>query len=205
MSDAPSYYEVSIRRFSSRYWHRNIISGLRRILRDLHVKNPVLDLGCGDGVRAREALGSDVTIHGVDIDAEMVRHARRRLERVWLGDIQAPPDEVYRQRYGTILLMESLEHVDQPERVIRAAYRLLAPYGLLIVVVPIDNLLFRVIWWLWTRTLGRRWRGAHKHSFRSYEQLSRLLEPWFEEISHTTANLGCVCIAAFRRKDVALE
>jgi 2-polyprenyl-3-methyl-5-hydroxy-6-metoxy-1,4-benzoquinol methylase len=166
------------------------------------ISEPALDLGCGDGVRVRMILGDSVEIHGVDIDPEMVEFAKKRLDKVYLGSIEDPPTEILNRQYGTIVLMESLEHVNNPERVLDIAEKLLTENGLLIVIVPLETLLFRVIWWLWTRSWGRRWKNTHLFKFKSERQLFSILEKRFKVVEHKKTNLGCIIITICSKKDV---
>ncbi len=165
------------------------------------IAEPVLDLGCGDGVRARMILGDSVEIIGVDIDPEMVKFAKKRLDKVYLGSIEDPPTEILNRRYGTIVLMESLEHVNNPERVLDITEKLLTEDGLLIVIVPLETLLFRVIWWLWTHSRGKRWKDAHLFKFKSERQLFSILEKRFKVVQYKKTNLGCIIVTICSRKE----
>ncbi|MEM0381780.1 MAG: methyltransferase domain-containing protein [Nitrososphaerota archaeon] len=195
-----SYYEISTNRFPSRYWHREIVKTAKSMVKGHEIAEPVLDLGCGDGVRVRMIFGDTVEIHGVDIDPEMVEFAKERLDKVYLGSIEDPPPEILNRRYGTIVLMESLEHINNPEKVLETAYKLLTDNGLLIVIVPLETILFRIIWWLWTHSMGMRWKGAHLFKFNSEQQLFSILEKWYKIVEYRKTNLGCIIITICSKK-----
>lgn len=194
-----SYYEVSINRFPSKYWHRRIINTAKLMLEKYTISSPLLDLGCGDGVRTRLIFNDEVEVHGVDNDPEMIEFARRRLNKVYLGNIEDPPQEVLNNRYGMVISMESLEHVRNPEKVLQLANELLINDGLLLVIVPLNTLLFRLIWWIWTRTIGKRWRQTHLYNFKSHNQLFTLLEKWFKILEFKKTNLGCILIVICKK------
>ncbi|GBC70886.1 Ubiquinone biosynthesis O-methyltransferase [Candidatus Calditenuaceae archaeon HR02] len=196
-----SYYEISTTRFPSKYWHREIVKAAKSMVKKHEISEPILDLGCGDGVRVRMIFGDSVEIHGVDINPEMVESARERLDKVYLGSIEDPPPEILNRLYGTIVLMETLEHVNNPERVLGVADKLLKEKGLLLVIIPLETTLFRIIWWLWTRSMGRRWRGAHLFKFKSEQQLFSILEKRFKVVEHKKTNLGCIAITICSKKE----
>ncbi|MCS7145698.1 MAG: methyltransferase domain-containing protein [Nitrososphaerota archaeon] len=196
-----SYYELSLNRFPSKYWHRNIIETARRMVEGSGVRGPVLDLGCGDGVRTRMIVGDALEVHGVDIDPEMVIFAKKRLNKVYLASIDGDLSEILDSKYGTVLLFESLEHVRDPERVLQNAAKLLEDRGLLVVIVPLETTLFKIIWWLWTKTLGRRWREAHLYKFKSVKQLLSMLERDFKVLEYRLTNLGCIIVAICQRRE----
>ncbi|MEM0481646.1 MAG: class I SAM-dependent methyltransferase [Nitrososphaerota archaeon] len=198
-----SYYEISTTSFPSKYWYREIVRAAKSMIKGYEIDEPILDLGCGDGVRVRMIFGDSVEIHGVDVDPEMVEFAKKRLNTVYLGSIEDPPPEILSRRYGTIVLMESLEHVNNPEIVLEIADKLLKGNGLLIVIVPLETMLFRIIWWLWTHSMRRRWKGTHLFKFKSEQQLFSILEKRFKVVEHKRTNLGCILIAICGGKEVA--
>lgn len=196
-----SYYELSVTRFPSKYRHKNIIVEMKLILRKYNVGNPVLDLGCGDGVRTRLILGDSIEVYGVDKDPQMLEFAKKRLNEVYLGDIEDLPEDIGKRKFNTILLMESLEHVSNPAKVLSKARELLAANGLLVIVIPLETPLFRLIWWIWTRTMGKRWKDAHIYRFKSPENLFSLLENQFRVVEFRRTNLGCILIVVCRKMD----
>ncbi len=68
--------------------------------------------------------------------------------------------------FDAVTCFEMLEHVFDPKAVLNEMYRVLKPGGYVVLLVPSDNLLFRVIWWVWTRTRGKIWDETHIQSFR---------------------------------------
>jgi SAM-dependent methyltransferase len=119
----------------------------------------VLDVGCGDGLffpRLRE-LGQ--AVEGVEPDGAML--AGGAPGRV---DIHAQAFETFAPdcRYGLILMLDVLEHVDAAEAFLRHALELLAPGGTLVVTVPAFAA-------LWTNhdVVNRHVRRYTRRSFRT--------------------------------------
>ncbi len=115
------------------HWHRYVFA--RRIAKGRRV----LDAACGEGYGS--ALLADVAteVIGVDIDTESIAHARERYGahanvRFEPGDatrLDFPPG-----RFDLVVCFETLEHVQDQERMIAGFARVLADDGILIVSSP---------------------------------------------------------------------
>ena len=104
----------------------------------------VLDLGCSQGIASVLVARAGRTVIGVDREAVAIDAARELAER--------EPEAVRRRldfrlaegtrlpfkanSFGTVLLGEVLEHQTNPSRILRSAFRVLAPEGRLVVTVP---------------------------------------------------------------------
>jgi len=101
----------------------------------------VLDIACGDGYGARLLSGQVAEIHGGDIDAENVQHARNLTTqlnvKIHVEDVTATsfPDE----HFDAVLSLETIEHVDAIA-CIRELSRILRPNGILILSTPQNRL-----------------------------------------------------------------
>lgn len=99
----------------------------------------LLDLGTGTG-RVLELFGPLVR-HGIGIDLsrEMLGLARARLERAALRHCQVRQGDIYHLPYGNgsvdvITLHQVLHYLDEPERALMEAARVLKPEGRLLAV-----------------------------------------------------------------------
>jgi 2-polyprenyl-6-hydroxyphenyl methylase/3-demethylubiquinone-9 3-methyltransferase len=94
----------------------------------------VLDLGCGGGFLSNYLAERGHAVTGVDTTAENLAVARAndatRSAVYELGDARALP--YARASFDVVCAMDLLEHVEEPERVIAEASRVLAPGGLFI-------------------------------------------------------------------------
>ena len=108
-----------------------------------------LDIGCGPGNDLRRLSARGWEAHGLDFNADVVQQARSRAPDAFvhhgtLDNFQASG------RFAYIALHHALEHVRQPQNVLRRCHALLENGGVLSVSVPnIDSFeahLFRTRW-----------------------------------------------------------
>ncbi|CAN5375031.1 class I SAM-dependent methyltransferase [soil metagenome] len=104
---------------------------------ELPFKGPgkLLDFGCGGGtfLKRMSDLGWEVT--GLDAASGAVQRIRNDLRLpAHLGTLPHP--DLAAASFDVITMWHSLEHVHDPMAVLRAAFKLLAPGGQLIVAVP---------------------------------------------------------------------
>jgi len=94
----------------------------------------VLDLGCGGGLLSNYLAERGHRVTGVDTTAENLtvarRHDRTATARYELGD--ACELGYASHSFDVVCAMDLLEHVEEPERVIGEASRVLAPGGLFV-------------------------------------------------------------------------
>jgi SAM-dependent methyltransferase len=162
----------------------------------------VIDIGCGTGaaaLKASELVGRTGRVVGVDINRQMIEVARSRpapqfAEVEWLeaSAMDIPlPDGVF----DTAVSSQVLQFVDEPERAMEEARRVLRPGGLVGVGLwcPLDsnpyfsNLVASISEHIDSNTAGGL--GA-AFSFSDEHRIRRLLvAAGFEEVSITTATI----------------
>ena len=107
-----------------------------RILSMMETRPPcrVLDVGCGPGWLASELRQRGHTVVGVDL----VEHpdVRRRTDQFVQADLDAGLPEEVLGGYDVILAADVLEHVRDPERLIRQMTDCLAENGVVLASVP---------------------------------------------------------------------
>ncbi len=89
----------------------------------------VLDLGCGVG-HSFELLAPRVSV-GVDVDPAVLVGQERETCAADMRELPFPDHS-----FGSVLAVQSLEHVPDPERVLAEATRVLEPGGLAVFVTP---------------------------------------------------------------------
>ncbi len=93
----------------------------------------ILDVGCGDALLF-DKLAPLGEVEGVEVSADLVSD-----DNPWRGQITIGPfDTAYQpeRQFDLILMLDVLEHFDDPVAALRHAHSLLAPDGHLIVHVP---------------------------------------------------------------------
>ena len=97
----------------------------------------VLDIGCGAG-RLGEALKGrqQAEVVGVELNEAAAAQARERLDRVLVGDVEGMSLDFAPGTFDAIVCGDILEHLREPERLLRRANELLAPEGRLVASIP---------------------------------------------------------------------
>lgn len=93
----------------------------------------LLDVGAAQGVLLEEAARLGFDAEGVDHCADNVRDARARGLRVRLAEAEDLDD---RALFDVVTMMDLIEHVPEPARLLAMAHRALRPGGTLVVYTP---------------------------------------------------------------------
>ncbi len=109
-------------------WQRHV-AAYEQCAHFLGAEGPVLDLGCGIG-HSHRLLAPRETI-GVDVDAAALADQDRETR---VADMRALPFE--EGRFASVLAVQSIEHVPDPERVLDEVVRVLRPGGVAVLVTP---------------------------------------------------------------------
>ncbi|SEM21136.1 GNAT family N-acetyltransferase [Streptacidiphilus jiangxiensis] len=107
----------------------------------------VLDVGCGTGGLLRALAATGAEGEGVEVDPALAGQARRAGLAVHDGDFARFRTS---DRYDAVTLFHVVEHVADPEAVLRRAVDLLVPGGVLCVETPVTG-------GLAGRLFGSRW------------------------------------------------
>ena len=117
----------------------------------------LLDLGCGQPCEVMPD-GSFLSFigYGVGLDLKPCKLSWPFAQ----GELEALPfkDAVF----DAVTALEVLEHLSHPKKALAEIRRVLKPEGVLVMSSPHHSLIFKALWWLWVRTVGRMWREAHK-------------------------------------------
>ncbi len=141
-----------------------------QVVKNLVQPGYTLDVGCGNK-QFTSALPDTI---GIDLNKEFEGTINNPDYFMDARDLDFP-DETF----STVVLLDTLEHVPESNLVIKEAWRVLKPSGVLVITDPNDTLLF------WTRLLAFRFRDAfrgnpdHIHKFDK-DQLVELTTPLFK-------------------------
>lgn len=100
----------------------------------------ILDVGCSNGSlgAALRKSAPDRIVFGLEFDLELSREAATKLDQVYLVDLnqydwQSISDE---PKFDCIIFADVLEHLVNPDKVLRGAVQCLADHGSVIISVP---------------------------------------------------------------------
>jgi SAM-dependent methyltransferase len=132
----PKYGEAYRELFEKHWWWRSrteLIVGKIRQLRPASGWKRVLDIGCGDGLFF-DRLAEFGEVEGVEPSAELLSVDNPHRNRIYSCSF----DDNFRpgKRYSLILMLDVLEHLENPAAAIRHVLDLLTPAGTFIVTVP---------------------------------------------------------------------
>ena len=103
----------------------------------------ILELGCGSGgtlaaLRESHEAGGELWLAGVELSEEAAGEARERLDKLWVGDVEALAfdQEIEAGSLDVILCLDVLEHLVDPWEMVRRLAPLLKPGGRLIASIP---------------------------------------------------------------------
>lgn len=93
----------------------------------------ILDLGCGGGILSEALAQQGACVTGIDVESGSINTAQQHAKQQSL-DIQylcQPIEQFHGEPFNSIVCMEMLEHVPNPQRIITTAAGLLLPGGYL--------------------------------------------------------------------------
>ena len=146
------------------FWHRN-----RKFLLNILIKKfsknrnfKLADIGCGNGsiISFLEKKYSESKITGIDGHLNALINVRRRTKKAFLQlqDISQLSPLSEDQRYDIVILMDVLEHLDEPGEILKQINNVLKKDGVIIATVPA----LMTIWSDRDHFLGHRTRYSKK-------------------------------------------
>lgn len=172
MSTPQGWYHESVKKdLLQRYWHIKRFREVTKLVSP--VKGLVLDVGCADGLfsnqtlvksKAKKIIGIDIEKNSIDWANKHWKNSKMKFE---VGD--AHKLKYKSGTFDAVFALEMLEHVEYPMKVLKEIKRVLKKGGYAILLVPTDNLLFRIIWFLWLNFYPRGyvWRETHIQTYRN--------------------------------------
>ncbi len=159
--------------YTHHWWWRAreafVLSVLRR--RAIGTSNTILDVGCGNGLffPRLEEFG---TVEGVEIDGSLVSSENPYREQIYVTPFVSGFES--HKRYSLILMLDVLEHFEDPVPAAKRALELLQPRGIIVVTVPAFKLL-----WTTHDEINQHYRRYTKRSFaRMAQEAGMQIEHW---------------------------
>ena len=131
------HYPLKQSKFSSHYYFQKFTGSNQQ----------VLELGCGEGFFASALAENGNTVTGVNqLQAPKIHKAFEQYISADLNDrISGIIPAMHRQSFDRILLMDVLEHLLEPDKVLKDCHSLLKPQGQILVSVPnVANIYIRL-------------------------------------------------------------
>lgn len=110
----------------------------------------ILDYGCGNGAYLLRMQPFGHSLHGAEYDPHLLDDLKRR--GIMIEDVTAIDDHRWEREFDHITLAHVIEHVPDPDALLRRLFRWLKPGGSLFVEVPNAEATGLSIF-------GRYWRG----------------------------------------------
>lgn len=169
----PNWYYQSLKvDILQRYWHKRRFEEVSKLIEP--VKGKVLDIGSADGVFTKVILDKTKAneVIGMDVLRKSVNWANKHWKKTgkmkfFQGDTH---NLIFKNNtFDAVFVLEVLEHVTNPQKVLKEVKRVMKKGGYGIFLVPSDNLLFRIVWFLWLHFYPRGWvwRETHIQTYRN--------------------------------------
>jgi ubiquinone/menaquinone biosynthesis C-methylase UbiE len=189
--DVPAeHYDRGIKKnIFQKYWHYRRFHEVQKII--VPIKGAFLDIGCHSGTFTSKILEkiNSKKVYGIDISSSSIDLIKKRIPfgAFEVGDASELPFKS--NFFSAAFCLEMLEHVDNPKKVLSEIRRVLKKNGYAAILVPSDNILFKLVWFIWTLYYPV-WRHAHVQSFQNKDLEKILRKLKFRSVKTKTFNLG---------------
>lgn len=134
-----AYADLYRRHWWWRVRERILVDRIRQLLDKPARQARILDVGCGAGLFF-DALEQFGHVEGIESDPIAVEQSGRWRHRIHLGDLETFAAEA---PFDVVLALDVVEHVRNPDTMLRGVAKLLAPNGRMVITTPAFD-------WLWT-------------------------------------------------------
>lgn len=165
------YFESLKKDPFQKLWHTTRFREVRKVA---STAETVLDVGCADGVfsnvifkkiNPKKYIGLDVV--KTSITWAKKHWAKNKRMKFVVGD--AHNLTFKDSQFDAVFCLEALEHVADPIKVLKEFKRVMKKDGYGVFLVPSDNDLFKIVWWVWLHFYPRGWvwRETHIQTYRN--------------------------------------
>jgi 2-polyprenyl-3-methyl-5-hydroxy-6-metoxy-1,4-benzoquinol methylase len=130
----------------------------------------ILDAACGEGAFALWAKAGGNTVHAIDINEAPLQLIKQGVKFRQVDINKYRP----RQRFDTIYLMEIIEHLEEPKKIIQKMFNLLKDDGRLLITTP------HVPDWDWEE--DHLWRWSLEEFDKMIQEIDPDAEIWKDDI-----------------------
>jgi ubiquinone/menaquinone biosynthesis C-methylase UbiE len=153
----------------------------------------ILEIGCASGhlTSLLADLFPKAKVTGIDIYTPAIKAAKSRFPHINFKVADAQKLPFASDTFDLVLTSETIEHVLDPAQMLHEIGRVLKSSGKALIEMDSGSLLFRLIWFGWSRWgKGRVWKEAHLHPFTSEELESLIKNNGLDVSSKVLSHLG---------------
>ena len=194
------YYQNGVERsILQKKWHLGKLRATLGLMQSYDLKpKKVLDVGCASGWFLNEiaAVYPNAKYYGVDVYEDAVKYGNRTYKQLNLKVSDAHMLPYASKTFDLVVCTEVLEHVIDPDNVLKEIKRVLTDDGIAIIEMDSGNLLFRTIWYWWTNVRHGVWENSHLHLFNTEKLLTVILDSGLRIIKKKTFNYSMAVVFA---------
>lgn len=167
---ADYYYQLNLAQKIWHEWKWLVIKYL--ISKQKKAPAVILEIGCSSGhlLHLVKNLFPQAKIHGIDVYQPALKEAKKRFPKIHFQIADAHKLPFPKLKFDLVICSETIEHVINPVQVLHEIHRVLKKDGQALIEMDSGSLLFRSIWWCWTKWgRGKVWKDAHLHPFKAHE------------------------------------
>lgn len=197
-----TYYQKGIKHnILQKIWHTKKINLAKTILSQIEFKK-CLDIGCASGYMTNQIsnIFPNAEYFGIDIYDKAISYAKKTYQHINFKVAFAEKLPFKDKSFDLILFYETIEHVENPLEALLEAKRALNEKGTLLLTMDSGNFLFRIVWFVWEKTKGKVWQGAHIHPFHHNELKKLIKKAKFKIIKKIFSHLGMEVTFVLRKR-----
>lgn len=186
------YYQKGVKtNLFQKYWHGTKISTCLELLKGLTFTN-CLEVGSASGYMISEIAKRypKVKFEAIDAYGEAVKYAQKKYPRIKFRKAEAEKIPFNDNFFDLLLCYETIEHVRRPQKAMDEMRRVLKKGGKLILAMDSGNWAFRMVWFVWEKTFGQAWQGAHLNPYHWSDLEKLILKSKFKIVERKFTHFG---------------
>ncbi len=188
----PDYYQKSVSKNPlQRYWHNTKIKTFKKLVGKRKF-NKILDVGCASGRMVNEIskILPHAQLSGIDVYKKAIIFGKKKYPHIQFKVADAHKLPFRNNSFDLVLSYETIEHVQNPEKVLLEMKRVVKKNGFVIVAMDSGNWLFRIVWYVWEKTKGKVWQNSHLHPFKHTELETLIKKVGFKIVKKYFSHFG---------------
>ena len=105
-------------------------------------------------------------MYGIDISGTAIQYAQNKYPANLFLTADLTEGIPFRDNFFDIVTaFDVLEHISNPQKIGSEIKRVLKNQSILIIGIPNENLLFKMVWYFWVKCRGKVWQDVHVNCF----------------------------------------